>query len=307
MLWRFDRVYILKITMQNNERFGELHNVCFNEENYPYDIYQNLKPFRGISFWESNNNRLPINEIPNFLEYQNISDEVKQRFERNISPIQSKDFNGITTALFFNSFIGNWYLKEINENNIIGYHNGSPNSIAWLWYESECSLKYKECEIVYCIMQKLSKYYEQNNKFEIEFNKYKEFFNGTLEDFLECLINENHDFSYRIPLLDTPIKMIEIEGYDGLRKKLIDKLNNLSTPAPKAEAQGNKVLSVKQRNTINRHREYVEFYCKNIKELKSPPIMARRDTWKKFDICKKTLERAFNEHKDILDTYQIVI
>ena len=96
--------------------------------------------------------------------------------------------------------------------------------------------------------------------------------------------------------------------YSNLPSVLPSQLfNQMNTPAPKAEEQGNKVLSVRQRNTINRYREYVEFYIRNIKDLNLPPIRARRDTWKKFNICERTLERAFDEHRDILDTYQVII
>ena len=46
---------------------------------------------------------------------------------------------------------------------------------------------------------------------------------------------------------------------------------------------------------------------RSIKELKQGSIRSERDTLKKFDISSKTLRRAFDEHKNILDTYQIII
>lgn len=226
--------------MQSKQRFGELHNVCFNEENYPFDIYQNLRPLREQKhIRETPFPKLPMGEVPDdIIEYQNISNEVKQHFEKNISPIESKDFNGISTAYFSNNIIGNWYLKEINENSFVGYFNAIPNG-GWKWSESAYSLKYKESEIVYCIMQKLSKYYKQNNKFELEFNKYKAFFDGTLEEFLECLMNEYEDFSF-FTGAGTYYFMNKIEGYDGLKDKLTEKVNNLSTPpAPEEIEQEN--------------------------------------------------------------------
>ena len=213
--------------MQNKSRFGELHNVCFNEENYPYDIFKFLEIFRNCQSRVTVTRNYLIDTIPNdFLEYQNISNEAKQLFERNISPIQSKDFNGITTAFFSNSIIGNWYLKEIDKNSIVGYHNGIPDSNEWLWSESTYSLKYEESEIVYCIMKKLSKYYDQDKRFEIEFNKYKGFFDGTLEEFLDCLINQYENFKFYYSSAGW-YYMNKIEGYDGLRRKLTEIMNNL--------------------------------------------------------------------------------
>ena len=225
--------------MQDKSRFGLLHTVCFNEENYPYDIFQNLRPFQQhirTTFISD----LPLESSPNdFLEFKNISEEVKLHFERNISPIQSINFNGINTAFFNNVNIGSWYLKEINENSIIGYHNSIPNSGTWIWRESRYDLKYKESEIVYCIRQRLSKFYKQNNRFEIEFNKYKSFFSGTLAEFLECLINEYEDFYYSTHLGFNYYYMNKIEGYDGLKDKLIEMVNNLPTPDQVQEATNN--------------------------------------------------------------------
>lgn len=83
--------------------------------------------------------------------------------------------------------------------------------------------------------------------------------------------------------------------------------NGSIAPLPKAEEQENRVLSKREQTTIDNYREYVNFYCRNIKELNSNPIKAKRDTTKKFDISTKTLERAFQNNKDILDTYQIII
>jgi hypothetical protein len=228
--------------MQDKRRFGELHNVCFVEENYPCDIFNFLEIFSSTQFRITETREFPPDTKPeNFLEYQNISNEVKQRFERNVSPIQSQNYNGIAISLFTNPYIGDWYLKEIKDSSIVGYHNAIPRSGLWRWQESIYNLKYKEAEIVYCIMKKLSKYYEQNNKFEIELNKYKAFFDGTLEEFLECLLNEYEDFYFFTNLGSHYYYMNKIEGYDGLRKRLIEMVNNLSVPpAPKGIEVGKK-------------------------------------------------------------------
>lgn len=182
-------------------------------------------------------------------------------FERNISPIKSKDFNGIATAFFSNPYIGDWYLKEINENSIVAYHNGIPQSGMWLWQESTYNLKYNESEIVYCIMKKLSKYYKQNNRFDIEFNKYKAFFDGTLEEFLECLMNEYEDFSFYTGA-GNYYNMNKIEGYDGLKDKLTEKVNNLSAPpAPEKIVKEIKDIlkaDYKHRNIINMYDELLQ-------------------------------------------------
>ena len=223
---------------QSKQRFGELHNVCFNEENYPYDIFKYLEMFRSPQFRTTEIHEFPLDTKPeNFLEYQNISNEIKQRFERNVSPIQPQNYNGISISFFTNPYIGDWYLKEIKDSSIVGYYNAIPRSGLYRWKESIYNLKYIESEIVYCIMKKLSKYYEQNSKFEIEFNKYKAFFDGTLEEFLECLINEYEDFKFYYLGWEY---MNKIEGYGGLRRKLIEMVNNLSThPTPNEIEQWN--------------------------------------------------------------------
>lgn len=217
--------------MQNKQRFGELHNVCFNEENYPYDIFNFLEPFRTTQFREGVIYDFPLEIKPeNFLEYQDISDEVKQCFERNISPIQSINYNDTAISFFTNPYIGDWYLKEIKDSSIVGYYNALPRSGVCKWRESIYNLKYNESEIVYCIMKKLGKYYKQNQKFEIEFNKYKAFFDGTIAEFLECLINEYEDFYYSTNLGFNYYYMNKIEGYDGLKDRLTEMVNNLSAP-----------------------------------------------------------------------------
>lgn len=146
-----------------------------------------------------------------------------------------------------------------------------------------------------------------------------DFFHFVIFDF------DREDERWQLPLYSFVMSITDREWQDcGMKYYVLQKKKSFdgveefekqlsAPPAPKAVEKGNdikrenKVLSPRQLDTINRYREYVEFYCRNIKELKSLPIRANRETLKKFNIGQKTLKRAFKEHKGILDTYQIVI
>ena len=99
--------------------------------------------------------------------------------------------------------------------------------------------------------------------------------------------------------LATAIPLIQYKRF------LEDFLKDDGLLPPPATVAERKRLSTKQKSTITKYIGYVNFYIKERSELNKSHDRALINTIKHFNICEKTLKRAMDNNKTILDSYEI--
>ena len=310
ILWRFDKAFKLKMTMQSNRKkpttinIDKINGIENENEIDGYVITDEMKErfsngisesFKTLKF--SGVDGIDIDElskdciIPALDTFKKLTSQIAEIGLSTKSAMQSIMQN-------FSLGIGTWFTPEMQE---------SINFFAE---------KRKEKQAI-----EVDKY---NNKTNVGMGKIHGF------DFSIYTEKENSDFMlfvifsidkederYQLSFHDLLMSITAREWTDwGAKYYILQKKKTLditeefekqrTTPAPKVIEQGSKkALSAREQNTIDNYRNYVTFYCRHRTELKQDVSRATVDTTKHFSINTRTLQRAIKKCKDILDTNKI--
>ena len=217
--------------MQNYTRFDRIRRIFLNKDNYTFELQKDLEKFIGWNKCVSTlNGGIRDFEELEYLLIDDIVDDVKERFERQVQTISIVP-DSRKTAVKIETPLGKWgYLIAIQKDSF-SFHTIEDNG---LWTEPEernmrmvttytFNLLFDEKEIIFCMMQNLCKVVDYDRKFNELFSEYKGMFDGSLEDFLDCLITTEASFviyNQRESIKDFPY-------YPALRAKLTNMINNL--------------------------------------------------------------------------------
>lgn len=218
--------------MQNKLRFGELHNVCFNKENYTHPLQKELEPFTNVGRTETIN-EVVTRENMEFLLLDSVANNDKERIEKQVGIIikGERDNTNDKAVLQLHRQILTYgtplwtYLHKIEDDSITVYHLVQKMGEDEYWQKKRINLIFSENEICYCIIKILCNYLRDNERFNIEYNRYLNLFEGTEKEFINFLVDTKFN-----TYIDGHINIKDLPYYERLTDKLYDIKNNLSTP-----------------------------------------------------------------------------
>lgn len=341
-----DKTVNTNIKMQNCTRFDKIKSIFLNKDNYTFDLQKDLEKFLGWGKCSSfGNGGIRDFEELEYLLIDDIADDVKERFERQVQTISIVP-DSRKTAVKIEYPLGTWgYLIDIQKDFFSFYTIED-----WkIWTEPEernmrkvetytFNLSFTEQEIVFCMMQNLCKVVDYDRKFNELFNEYKGMFDGSEEDFLDCLIiteanlrpnghwESIKDFPYYQTLRDKLTYMINSLPDNckvGIRKKV-------ESP-PKWKARALFMFYRKRANESFTYQDTLAYFkCQDIigksnynqlhnnfsqmERLKDRCLPTNREyiftaiqELEKLESCKKALGIAQAEYNDFNVNYPIAI